>query len=380
LLRDGLYHADGQIRDEVYVYGSFLQSKMYARGVRCTNCHNPHSGALKAKGNAVCTQCHNPLANPIFPTLRQANYDSPKHHFHKTGSDGAQCKSCHMIERVYMGIDGRRDHSFRVPRPDLSVELGTPNACTDCHKDKSAEWASAEVAAWFPYSSLRSKHYATSFAAARKGSGDAAVAGSLLEIALSHKFAGIVRATALDLLRRYSTSEIADRVVGLLQDPDPLVRAATIPLQRTAPPKIRTQRIGSLLQDKRKSVRIEAARAILDILAARASPTLARSARQAVGEYQQSLAAKADFPETQMAIAGMALVFREYQVADRAFSEAVRMDPQRIDAWIMIARLRAARSDIEGALNALREGLAANPNDVNLTKFLKDIRRSDRPN
>ncbi len=121
-------------------------------------------------------------------------------------------------------------------------------------------------------------------------------------------------------------------------------------------------------------------RAILDILAARAPPTLARSARRAIGEYQRSLAAKADFPETQLAIAGTALVFRNFRVADRAFFEAVRMDPQRVDAWAMIARLRAAQGDVESATNALLDGLAANPNDVNLTKILKDFRRSNPPN
>ncbi len=363
----------------MYVYGSFLQSKMYDRGVRCTNCHEPHSAKLKADGNAVCTQCHGPSGNQEFPTLKKAEYDSLEHHFHRPGTDGAQCKSCHMIERVYMGIDGRRDHGFRVPRPDLSVALNTPNACTDCHKDKSAAWASAEAAARFPDASRRGKHYATPFTTARQGTRVPTTTDSLLEIALSAKYPGIVRATALDLVRRYATRGVAERVAGLLRDPDPLVRAAAIPLHRAAPPNIRARRIGLLLQDERRSVRIEAARAILDILAADPSPTLARSARRAVGEYQQSLAAKADFPETQMAIAGTALVFRDYRVADRAFSEAVRMDPQQVEAWRMIARLRAAQNDIDGAKNALLEGLAANTNNPILTKILRDLRRSDSP-
>lgn len=380
LLRDGLYHADGQIRDEVYVYGSFLQSRMYARGVGCTNCHSPHSGALKAQGNAVCTQCHNPSGNPDFPTLKQTEYDSQEHHFHEPGSDGAQCRNCHMIERVYMGIDARRDHSFRIPRPDLSVSLGTPNACTDCHADKSAAWASEAVAAQFPDSSSRGGHYATSFAAARQGSDDAAVVTSLIEIALSAEPAGIVRATALDLLQRYATPEIARQTTGLLQEPDALVRAAAIPLQRAAAPSLRVERLGALLEDERRSVRIEAARALLDILAGGGAPALGRSAGPAIEDYQRSLAAKADFPETQLAIAGMALVFRNYPMADRAFSEAVAMDPQRVEAWVMIARIRAALGDSQGAAQALAAGLAANPNDANLTQGLDELLGSRRPN
>src|SRR3546814_7995042 len=43
LLEPGLYAADGQMQEEVYVYGSFLQSKMHQNGVVCSACHNPHS-------------------------------------------------------------------------------------------------------------------------------------------------------------------------------------------------------------------------------------------------------------------------------------------------------------------------------------------------
>ena len=58
LLTRGLYEADGQMRDEVYNYGSFLQSRMYQQGVTCSDCHDPHSGKLRAPGNGVCYQCH----------------------------------------------------------------------------------------------------------------------------------------------------------------------------------------------------------------------------------------------------------------------------------------------------------------------------------
>jgi tetratricopeptide (TPR) repeat protein len=202
----------------------------------------------------------------------------------------------------------------------------------------------------------------------------------LLEIALSTKYAGIVRATALDLLRRYATSELADRVAGLLRDRDPLVRSAAIPLQRAAPPTTRVRRIGSLLEDERRAVRIEAARGLLDLLGRSPPVPLPRSVRTAMGEYQRSLAAKADFPAAQVAIAGTALVLRDLPVAERAFAEAVRMDPQRVDAWAMIARLRAARGNRTGAVEALREGLAANRGNETLTKLLNQMLGSSRPN
>jgi predicted CXXCH cytochrome family protein len=130
LLDQGIYFQDGQIKGEVYEYGSFVQSRMFHAGVTCSDCHEPHSLKLRADGNNVCLQCHS-----------APKYDSPKHHFHQKGSPGAQCVECHMPSRTYMIIDARRDHSLRIPRPDLSAKIGTPNACTNCHKDKSSQWA-----------------------------------------------------------------------------------------------------------------------------------------------------------------------------------------------------------------------------------------------
>ncbi|MGZ9074882.1 MAG: cytochrome c3 family protein, partial [Burkholderiaceae bacterium] len=138
LLTAGLYHADGQQLDEVYNYGSFLQSRMHAKGVRCTDCHDPHSSKLKAEGNTVCTACHSataPAARKHVDTsgLQKKDYDSAAHHFHKTGAAGSACVDCHAPTNNYMVVDPRHDHSFRIPRPDLTVETGAPNACNSCH-------------------------------------------------------------------------------------------------------------------------------------------------------------------------------------------------------------------------------------------------------
>ena len=141
LLEPGLYEADGQVHDEVYVYGSFLQSRMYARGVTCGDCHEPHSAELLANGDALCTRCHNEAGHPDFPTLRLADYDTSDHHLHSSGSEGSRCVSCHMPDRTYMMLDDRRDHGLRIPRPDLTVALGIRNACNGCHEDRPAEWA-----------------------------------------------------------------------------------------------------------------------------------------------------------------------------------------------------------------------------------------------
>jgi len=345
--------------------------------VRCSNCHEPHSGEFCAEGNAVCTQCHNPDGNPRFPTLALKDYNSPDHHFHDADTDGAQCKSCHMIERVYMGIDGRRDHSFRIPRPDLSTELGTPNACNDCHTDRDAAWAADRLAAWYPNSRHRGDHFARAFAAAWQGDGGADSRAALAAVALDESLSAFVRASALEALGRYASAEVAVQTESLLKHDDPLIRASAIPLQRPAPPALRVRRVAPLLKDESKAVRIAAVRGLLDLIAA--GHKLA-GVDSALLEYQQSLTVKADFPETQMAIAGTALTFRNFAAAEGAFAEAVRMDPQLASAWQMIVRLRAAGGNLSGAMEAVRDGLAANPQDVALREMRKQLENASGAN
>ncbi|QDG78514.1 multiheme c-type cytochrome [Labrenzia sp. PHM005] len=369
LLRQGLYHADGQILDEVYVYGSFLQSKMYEEGVRCSNCHDVHSGVLKADGNAVCTQCHSLAGNADFPTLVLKNYDNPTHHFHEPDTDGAQCVSCHMIDRTYMGIDDRRDHSYRIPRPDLSVRIGTPNACTDCHEDQTAEWAAKELEDWFPGSPHRGQHFGDTFHAARNGSPGAGK--DLLEIARHETFPTIIRASALDLLSGYRDQGLSEAAASLLSDDSPIVRAAALKLQETVPDQQRVDRVVAALEDPTKTVRIEAARQLLGLRGIRLPETAVANAQRVSNEWQSSLAAKADFPETHMAIGGASLTMRNWQAAIAAFKEVTILDPQLVQAWVFIVRLQLGLQDFASAQTTLQKALSANPGTPELLA-LKD--------
>lgn len=364
-LRNGLYHADGQILDEVYVYGSFLQSKMHQRGVRCSDCHNSHSGELKAAGNVTCTQCHSPAGNERFPTLRKGVFDGPEHHFHKADSSGAKCANCHMPERLYMVIDGRRDHSFRIPRPDLSMKIGTPNACTDCHDDKKATWAAGYLEKWYPKSLNRNAHFGEIIDAGRKVINQQTAEG-LMVLANDTANPVNVRATALDLLRPHNSPAIAQRMTKHLEDPSPVVRSAAVVLQRSAPMQVRLRFLVPMLNDPVLSVRISVARAMLGIRGVRFPPKIAQEMQTVMTEYRQSLLAKADFPESQLAIAGTALVLRNLQAAIRAFSEAVRMDPQLVQAWLTQARILVALKDVSAAEKVLETAITHNPTDGNL--------------
>ncbi|WP_424968240.1 multiheme c-type cytochrome [Dinoroseobacter sp. S375] len=364
LLRDGTYHPDGQILDEVYVYGSFLQSKMYAKGVACTDCHNPHTAQVISDTNTVCTQCHSPAGNPDFPSLPLADYDTPAHHFHEIGSEGAQCKSCHMIERDYMGIDGRRDHSFRVPRPDLTVRTGAPNACNDCHTDRSAEEMADILQARSPESRHRGPHFADVFARARVA--PQSTAENIVALTEYLELPGIVRATALELLHPIATPDLASRMVPLLSDPDPLVRAAAIPVQRAAPNTERAPRLAPLLADPARSVRMAAAREFLNMNLARLPNRVNADLGRAMSDWQASLIARADYPETQIVLAGIGLTSRNMQAALMAFTEAVTMDPQLEQGWTMIVRIHAALGNADAARAAAEDAIAANPDSVPL--------------
>ena len=178
LLDPGLYFADGQIQDEVYVWGSFVQSRMHAAGVGCSDCHDPHSLEVRGGPDDVCASCHAP-----------ATFATTAHHGHEPTSAGASCVACHMPARTYMVVDPRRDHSIRVPRPDLSVELGTPNACNGCHDDQDARWAADLVAEWFPEGRTGTPHWGQVFHAAREGRPEAILRDERVrEVYLGHDF------------------------------------------------------------------------------------------------------------------------------------------------------------------------------------------------
>ncbi|WP_051927626.1 multiheme c-type cytochrome [Ruegeria halocynthiae] len=370
VLRPGFYQPDGQILDEVYVYGSFLQSKMYARGVGCMDCHKPHSAQLRADGNGICTQCHSAAGNPDFPTLTAKEYDATAHHQHPDGSDGVQCKSCHMIERTYMGVDGRRDHSFRVPRPDLGMG---EDACTDCHKDQDQDWAAQRIKEWFPESPHRGPHFGTAFQDVVAGRADGPE--DLLEIAANPDLAGIVRATAVYLLQPYGSPDVATRTAPLLSDPDPLVRANAAPLQRQASPPDRLRRLEPLLADPLRNVRMSAAKEFLTIPQNSMTAEQSRLAGQGLAEWRTAISNRLDFPETHLVLGGMALTLRNAEAAERAFREVVTMDPQRAEAWPMLVQLTQINRGLRAARDVAQQGLTVLPDNPALLQLWNQLDR-----
>ena len=357
LLVEPLYYADGQQLEEVYVDGSFRQSLMFQRGVTCTNCHNAHTGKLKRSGNAVCLQCHKPDPNPSFPTAA-GSFDSPKHHFHKEGSKGALCVTCHMPARPYMGIQLRPDHSIRNPRPDLSVKLGVPDACTTCHVGKTAQWSADAVVKWYGPVRKQGTHYGEAFAAARAG--DPSGNPALAQLIVNRGMPAIVRASALEQLRGEPEVGAAERIKAA-RDPDAEVRTAAANSMEGLSVAQRIEALTPLLSDPVRSVRTTAARNLsfvpIDQLAATARPAFQAALQEYIGTQAFSL----DMPGAHLNLAVVYENTSRVVLAENHYRAALRIDPDFTPARANLARLLNAAARNAEAVTVLTEGLERLP-------------------
>ena len=311
-LLNGMYFADGQQRDEVYTYASFLQSRMYSAGVTCADCHDPHTQKLRRPGNATCTQCH-----------RGAKYDSPAHHFHTAGGAGAQCVSCHLPDTTYMQIDRRHDHSLRIPRPDLSVSLGVPNACNRCHTDRSATWAAAAVARWYPRPNPGFQRFAASFAADDRG--DPSAVDSLATIVGDPTEPWMVRASALARLSAHP-GPVAFQMSGKsAHDSVATVRLYALEILESAGEQDRLTIASSLLRDPRRAIREQAAWILAPV-----SQRLSGDARAAFGaaaaEFVGSQRYNADRATSRLRLATFFGELAQYDSAADEYRAAARLD------------------------------------------------------
>jgi tetratricopeptide (TPR) repeat protein len=350
LLDPRLYHADGQILGEVYEYGSFVQSRMFRAGVTCSDCHDPHGGKLRAAGNGVCARCHLP-----------AKFDTPAHHRHKADAEGARCVGCHMASRTYMVVDARRDHSFRVPRPDLSVALGTPNACTGCHQDRPAKWAAERVAAWFGADNARRPHFAAALDSGRRGLPAAETA--LAALAMDAGQPGIARATALSLLTEYLTPASFPAVEAGLRDGDPLVRAAALAVVEALPSERRVALAAPLLRDPVRTVRIGAAHALAGTPAGTLPEDRRPALEQSLAELVRSEMVSADRPEAHLNLANLFARLGRAADAESELRTALWLDPRFVPALVNLADLfRAQGRDADDGERFLERALEIAPN------------------
>ena len=351
LLDEGMYFADGQIQDEVYVYGSFLQSKMYHKGVTCSDCHEPHSLQLRQEGNGVCLQCHT-----------AEKFDSKKHHFHESDSKGALCAECHMPARDYMVVDPRHDHSIRIPRPDLSVSLNTPNACNQCHQDKGSEWAAKQVVQWYGKNPVGYQQFAEALDAGRSGKSNA---GKLLAATIRDvETPDISRATAVSSITPYLDQTNVDVLQQGLKDGNALLRLASVSALEGLPQAMLVQLAFPLLNDPAKIVRIEAARLLAPVPVGELAGEQLSIYTNASNEYIESQEVNADRPEAQLNLGNFYLAKNQLEKAEQAYNKAIQLDSAFVPAYINLADLYRVRNRDAEAEKTLRAAINIAPGNA----------------
>ena len=366
LLETHLYFPDGQVKGEVYVYGSFLQSKMYKRGVTCSNCHDPHSLKLKAQGNALCSQCHAPHI-----------FDNSDHHFHEMNTQASQCVSCHMTQKKFMVIDERADHSFRIPRPDLTVKTGSPNACTLCHDDQNPQWALRNLEKWYEKNSSHSNplHYGVVFHAADKGAVNAEK--WLNDLAQDSGESAIVRATAISRIASSLNPILQPTLLRALRDEDPLIKVASIAALEHLPVTELRKIANQNLSDELRIIRMETARTLVgrQFLLDEKTRLLFESALK---EYEVSLIDNSDRAESHVELGDLYLRIDHVQKAEQAYLKAIQVNPHYIPAYINLADLyRSTNNEIMGE-KIINQGLGRFPQEATLhhAKGLLKVRQN----
>ena len=343
LLTETLYHADGKIKDEVYVYGSFVQSRMYQAGVTCTDCHNPHTLERKASGGDVCLQCH--LGD---------DYASSKHHFHQADSTGASCIACHMPSQTYMGVDERNDHSFRIPRPDLAEQLGLPDACTSCHQDKKSPWAADAIKQWYGRTPVGYQQFGHALHALTQQQENALSEAYAVLLADS---SSIAKASVLGYLGQYRSRQTLITSLQMLNSSEADIRTQALQALQAFPIQHTVARIYPLLNDPVKIVRLEAARILAAVPKGSLSADQEKLIDKVTEEYRQTLLFSADRPEAQVSLAQLYRLQGRVIKAERAFNKALLLQPKYIPAYVNYANYLQQQGNEQSAYNLLQQGL-----------------------
>jgi len=316
--------------------------------VTCSDCHNPHSGKLRAPGNSACATCHLP-----------AKYDAPAHHHHKPTSTGATCAACHMPSGTYMVVDPRHDHSFRVPRPDLSVELGTPNACTSCHLDRSARWAAAQVKRWFGRDPRGYQRFAKTFAVADT---DRTEAQALLRaLAADETQAPIARATALAGLGGALSGEALATIAAGLRNVSAVVRLGALESSELLTPAQRLQFVSPVLSGSLRVLRVAAAKLLAGVPSSQWTPDQRAAFQRASGEFIETQRQNADRAEARVNLGTFLAELGDMAGGQAELQSAIRLEPRFVPAYVNLADVyRGIGRDIDGE-RLLRDGLARTP-------------------
>ena len=357
LINNDLYYPDGQIYDENYVYGSYLQSAMARKGVVCSDCHNPHTAELKMPKEQVCMQCH-----------VASEYATPKHHNHPLNTEGAQCVNCHMPETTYMQVDDRADHAWHIPRPDIAQQVGTPDTCLSCHDDKDSAWSLSHVKTWFP-NRLKDQEldFAPVFAAIDQGYRQAASA--LSHIGQNKQHADIIRASALGRMAPVIDQNTLIAIARGVKSDNEYVNLGAIRGAQGLQANERWQMLEGLLDDDVLATRIEAAGALIPLWQELSAKQIEKL-MPAYEEYMQVQAFNADrgFSHTNR---GNAFVHQgDFVQAEKAYLDAIKIEPHYASGYLNLADLHRRLGKNPQAIKVLQQAESAIPDSGQISHTL----------
>jgi predicted Zn-dependent protease len=264
-----------------------------------------------------------------------------------------------MPSATYMVVDPRHDHSFRVPRPDLSVELGIPNACTSCHLDRSARWAAAQVNSWFGHVPQGYQRFAKTFAAADT---DRTEAQALLRaLASDETQAPIARATALAGLGGSLSRQALATIAAGLRNESAVVRLGALESSELLPPAQRLQLVAPLLSDSLRVLRVAAARLLAAVPSSQWTPDQRAAFQRASGEFIETQRQNADRAEARVNLGTFLAELGDLAGGQVELQSAIRLEPGFVPAYVNLADVyRSAGRDADGE-HLLRDGLARTP-------------------
>jgi tetratricopeptide (TPR) repeat protein len=269
-----------------------------------------------------------------------------------------------MPTTTYMVVDPRHDHSLRVPRPDLSVALGVPNACNACHREADAKWAAEAVRRWYGRDATGFQAFAQTFRDAELGrprSGDA-----LAALAADTSQPAIARASALARLEGRAEPAAAAAALAGARDANPLVRLAAASLADSFPLQERVAVAGPLLNDPLRAVRIEAARAVVVVPESQLTAAQRTALARAVDEYVTTQRYNADRPEARTNLGSFYARLGRFDEAQAEFQAAIALDRRFVPAYVNAADAYREQAREDDAVRMLRAGLAVAPGDAAL--------------
>ena len=226
-----------------------------------------------------------------------------------------------MKDTTYMGVDARRDHSFRIP---------------DAGKQPD--------------------HYGPIIAAGRAGEANDALLRGLADLS----YPPIARATMLSLLGPTDATASQEVLAKQAGDTDPLVRIGLLRALRAQSPEVVANTGTHLLRDPVRSVRIEAAltfadyRDLLPLEDARAFISAAQ-------DYRDAMLASAFMPDAAISLAGFESRLGNQSEAAGLYEHAIQTGENLARVQNAYGLYRVRSGDSQAALPHLKRAMEIEP-------------------